>query len=166
MGFIDRISGALGIVATWLFVATGAMITWEVVARYFFNAPTIWAAELSQALLIWGTFLGASLLLREGRHISITVVTGKFGHAGRMLCDTLSLVAVMLFSAWIAWQGLALSRHSFEMGRSSGSMMNLPNWLLEAAVPVGFSVLTMQAVVCLIRLVLNRSTADVKSVKH
>ena len=62
---VDRIADFLGQLAAWLFFATGAMITYEVLARYLFNAPTIWAAELSQLFLLWGTFIAMGTLLRQ-----------------------------------------------------------------------------------------------------
>ena len=40
-----------------LFGMAGIMLTYEVGARYLFIAPTIWAAELSQLSLIYGTLL-------------------------------------------------------------------------------------------------------------
>ena len=44
--------------AAWLFALAGAMLSYEVVARYFFLSPTKWAAELSQLCLIYGTIRG------------------------------------------------------------------------------------------------------------
>ena len=46
--FIDlfeRVTLLLAWFAAWLFVASGLMLSYEVVARYFFIAPTKWAAE-------------------------------------------------------------------------------------------------------------------------
>lgn len=149
---IDRLSGVLGAVAAWLFVATGAMLTWEVLARYLFNAPTVWAAELSQLLLIWGVFLGAAVLLRDGRHIAITMLTGRLGRRGRLLSEALALTVVMLFAAWVAWHGAIIAVDNFVRGRSSGTMMNLPNWIAEIALPLGFGLLAAQALVNLLRL--------------
>ena len=148
--FINRLSGVLGWLSAWLFVGTGAMLCWEVLARYVFNAPTIWAAELSQLLLIWGTFLGAAMLLRDDRHIAITIVTGRLGQRGRLCSEVLALLAIALFSLWIAWHGFDIASDSFLRGRSSGSMMNLPNWIAEAVIPIGFGVMALQAAVKLL----------------
>ncbi len=45
---LERVTDALGWLGAWLFFAVGGMITYEVVMRYLFNAPTIWAEELSR----------------------------------------------------------------------------------------------------------------------
>lgn len=53
----DRFMLFLAWAAAILFVLAGCMLTYEVIARYFFIRPTIWAAELSQLCLIWGRCL-------------------------------------------------------------------------------------------------------------
>jgi TRAP-type C4-dicarboxylate transport system permease small subunit len=156
---INRLSGALGCCAAWLFVITGAMLCWEVVARYVFNAPTIWAAELSQLLLIWGTFLGAAMLLRDRQHITITIITGRLGSRGRQFSEALALAIIAVFSVWIAWHGFDIAYDSFTRSRSSGSMMNLPNWIAEAAIPLGFAALALQALLQLLIVLRNGPTA-------
>ena len=42
------------------------MLPYEVIARYFFIRPTIWAAELSQLCLIWGSMLALAHVLGRG----------------------------------------------------------------------------------------------------
>jgi TRAP-type transport system small permease protein len=49
----------MGTMATLVFV--------NVVARYIFNASIIWVEEVTQYEMIWVTYLGAGLALREGR---------------------------------------------------------------------------------------------------
>ena len=44
----ERLTLGFAWVAAWLFALSGAMLSYEVVARYFFLSPTKWAAELSQ----------------------------------------------------------------------------------------------------------------------
>ena len=150
---IGRLSGWLGGLAAWLFVLTGAMITWEVIARYWFNAPTIWAAELSQLVLIWSTFLAAAALLKDDNHIAINLLTSRLGAAGQRFCQGLSLVFITVFSGWITWHGFAIAGDSFIRGRLTGTLLNLPAWVFEAALPLGFGLLTLQALVKLFSLI-------------
>ena len=48
--------------------------------------------------------------------------------------------------------GLRDFHDSFERGRTTGSLLNLPVWIAEASVPLGFALLTLQALVELIGL--------------
>ncbi|MBA7540200.1 hypothetical protein ES705_32494 [subsurface metagenome] len=58
---IDRLSQWLGRVSSFLIIAMTLLICYEVVARYIFNRPTIWAHEASA--MVFGTYfvLGGGL---------------------------------------------------------------------------------------------------------
>jgi C4-dicarboxylate transporter DctQ subunit len=152
MALVDRLSDGFGRLAAWLFFATGAMITYEVLARYVFNAPTIWAAEISQLFLLWGTFLAMARPLHRGEHIRITVLTGLLDPTARRVMEIASLGFVAVFAAAIAWFGTDIAVDSYVRGRSAGTMLDIPNWWSEAVIPVGFTLLFAQCLVEMVRL--------------
>ena len=152
MTFITTVSRLTGMFGACLLAATGAMLTYEVVARYFFVKPTIWAAELSQLCLIWGCLLAMAHLLTLRRHITVNAVTSLLPQAAQKVCAMVALVVVILFSAIVTVYGFDIFYDSFERGRTTGSLLNLPVWIAEASVPLGFGLLTAQAVVELIQL--------------
>ena len=138
---------ALAWIAALLFLLAGGMLTYEVAARYLFVAPTIWAAELSQLCLIWGTLIAMPWLLAANRHIAVDVLTERLNRTGRRLCQALAMAAIATFSGVVAWKGGGIFYDSFERGRTTGSMLDLPTWISELAVPVGFALLFLQALV-------------------
>lgn len=133
--------------AALLFVLAGAMLTYEVIARYFFTAPTIWAAELSQLCLIWGTLIAMPWCLRERRHIQITAVTALLSPSIQRLASASAMVVVTLFSAIVLWKGFDIFYDSFARGRTTGSLLDLPIWIAELAVPIGFALLLAQSLI-------------------
>lgn len=157
---IDRAADLLGLAAAWLFFLTGGMITYEVLARYLFSAPTIWAAELSQLLLLWGCFIAMASLLRRRAHIRITLATARLGALGRQLCELFSLVFIAVFSAVATWYGWDIAYDSFERGRSTGTMLNIPNWWSEIVIPLGFGVLLLQCLVEILRVLRDGAPAQ------
>jgi TRAP-type C4-dicarboxylate transport system permease small subunit len=146
---LSRIAGLLG---ACLMAATGAMLTYEVVARYFFIKPTIWAAELSQLCLIWGCLLGLAWVLNMRRHITVNAVTALMPAPAQRLCVALSLLILIVFSVIVTYWGWDIFYDSWERGRTTGSLLNLPSWVAELSVPVGFGLLTAQAIVELLSL--------------
>jgi len=145
-----------GKLSAWLFFLTGAMITYDVTARYFFNAPTIWASEVSLLALIWATFLGMATLLRHRQHIRITMLIGLLGTKGKALADGFSLLVIAGFSAVAAWYGFGIALDSLERGRTAGTLLNLPNWWTEAVIPLGFALLMLQCLGELAKLASGR----------
>ncbi len=152
MRAIDSISIFLGNLAAWLFVATGAMLTYEVIARYALNAPTIWAAELSQILMIAGVFMALGVTLHRRQHIMIEALYVRFNPLGQKLADSLTLLFIGIFAAVVCYWGFDIALDSYLKNRSSGTMLNIPNWWSEALVPLGLGILCLQCLAELVRV--------------
>ena len=152
MTFVTTLNRAAGVLGACLLAATGAMLTYEVIARYFFIRPTIWAAELSQLCLIWGCLLAMGWVLSLYRHITVNAVTNLLPLALQRACVAVSLVLIIVSSAIVTVWGWEIFHDSFVRGRTTGSLLNLPSWIAELSVPVGFALLAAQAGVELARL--------------
>jgi len=67
---LDKLCSVLIVIMLGLMVLiTGA----QIVCRTWFTALT-WSDEVTRYLLIWSTFLGASVVYRHSGHISVTIV--------------------------------------------------------------------------------------------
>lgn len=160
MNPFTRLSTVLAWLAAILFAASGAMLSWEVAARYFFIRPTIWAAELSQLCLIWGCLISMPWVLAARRHIRITAVTSLLPPRAARALELLVMLIIAVFSAVVLWQGWHIFEVSFDRGRTTGSLLNLPAWLAELAVPVGFALLLVQAVIEGVGVLRHGATPD------
>ena len=149
---IDRLGKALAMLSAWLFFAVGGMITWEVIARYVFNAPTIWAEEMSRFFQVWAVYLAMAYLLRHRGLIRITLLTDHLGSRGRLLSDLFSLAVICVFSLVATWYGYLIVEESVRMGRATSTMLSVPRWTTESAIPVGFALLALQCLVEIARL--------------
>lgn len=147
MTVFTRLTTGLAWAAAILFTISGVMLTYEVMARYFFTAPTIWAAELSQLCLIWGSLIAMAWALGARRHIAVDAVVRLLPDGIRRLTETFAMLAVAAFSAMVTWKGWDIFYDSFERGRTTGSMLDLPTWVSELAVPFGFALLFVQALI-------------------
>ena len=148
---IDYCSECLGKIAAWLYFLIGLMIGYEVLARYIFNAPTIWAQELSQLLFLWATFLGVSRALKRDQHIRINALETLMSETTRHWLRFFTLIFICLLCVLVVYYGSSIFWDSFQRGRSTGTMLNIPNWWAEAVIPVGFGILFLQALVEIIR---------------
>ncbi len=149
---IDRVSDAAGRLAAWLFFAIGFLITAEVIARYVFTAPTPWTEEISQALQIWATYLAAACVLRNRDLIVIEFFTQRMGPRRRRVAETFSLLVVLAFALVAVVYGCAVVAESVAQNRHTSTMLGLPRWLTETAIPLGFGLLSLQAAAELVRL--------------
>ena len=155
MKFFGRLTDWLGDLSAWLFFATGAMLTWEVLARYVFASPTIWAAEISQMFLIWGMYLALPRTIMRRENISIEVIHELLPAWARKTRDVIALAFMVFFCGVVLWYGWDIAWDSFARGRSTGTMLNIPNWWIEVVIPLGFGLSLLACLAGLLRLALG-----------
>ncbi|WP_319518510.1 TRAP transporter small permease [uncultured Martelella sp.] len=120
---LDRILFGVQILCNCLLLIMAVIIMTMVVTRNFFGFSFAWSEELTRYLLVWVSFVGAAVLMRDNDHIKIdflAMVLGPRANAARrIVIDVLTLI----FIVFLAWQGwlTAFSRsssHSPAMGLS------------------------------------------------
>ena len=149
---IDRTGVFCSRLAGWMFFAIGLMITYEVVARYVFNAPTIWAEEMSRFFQVWAVYLGAAYVLRYRYLIRITLLTDHIGPLGRRIAEGFSLFVISAVCVVaIAW-GIEIVAESVRFSRTTSTMLDVPQWMTELAIPVGCGLLLLQCLAQFVRL--------------
>ncbi|MEE4166921.1 MAG: TRAP transporter small permease [Desulfocapsaceae bacterium] len=147
LAFISKISNACGRVAAWLYFAIGCIIIFEVVARYVFIKPTIWVEEMSRFLQIWATYLAAAYVLKHRHLITIQVIRDRLPVPFRIVSEVFSLTIIGVFCLVAIWFGSATVFESIRIGRASSTMLGVPLWMTELAIPIGFSLLLLQVLV-------------------
>ena len=145
MRLINQLSVSAGLCGATLLAVTGLFLTYEVVARYFFIKPTTWAAEISQLFLIWGCLLAMAWVLTLRQHITVNALTSLLPRRAQKACVAVSLVGILIFSIVIVFWGWDIFYESWVRGRTTGSLLNLPTWVAELPVPLGFLLLFAQA---------------------
>jgi len=145
---IERITRSIGILASFAIVPLVLATCYEVLARYVFGAPTIWAYEIGYTLTGSHFLLGMAYTLAVGAHIRIDIFSGNFAPRTRALID-LAAYAVML--PLMIWLSYALFQHLatgyLRSERSGQSAMNLPVWPFRIVFFAAFTLLALQVLV-------------------
>jgi TRAP-type transport system small permease protein len=76
----------------------------NVVLRYAFNSGIATSEELSRWLLVWLTFLGAIVALRQHAHLGVDMLVRFLPARGKLLCFIASYV-LMLYADWLLTLG-------------------------------------------------------------
>jgi TRAP-type C4-dicarboxylate transport system permease small subunit len=76
----------------------------NVVLRYGFNSGIAFSEELSRWLMVWLTFLGAVVALRERGHLGVDSLILLLPPWGKRVCFILSY-GLMLFANWLLLSG-------------------------------------------------------------
>ncbi len=76
----------------------------NVVLRYGFNSGITISEELSRWLLVWLTFLGAIVALREHAHLGVDSLVRMLPAYGKRICFIVNY-GLMLFADWLLLSG-------------------------------------------------------------
>ena len=150
---IDTISELCARLAAWLFFFIGGIIVFEVVARYVFLSPTIWGEEMSRFLQIWATYLAAAYVLHTRKLIAIDVVVNKAPPGLQKVLESCALMVIMIFCLVACIYGIEIVIDSIRVGRATSTMLAVPTWMTEIAIPVGFGLMFLQALAELFRTI-------------
>lgn len=140
----DGLIVCLATVAGLILVGMSLWTTYEVVARYVFLQPTIWAADLSEYGLLWATFLAAPWVLRQDGHVRVEILIDALGPLWqRRLGLAVSLIAAVA-CAILAWRSGLTTYNYFEKGQMIARIWQIPRFLPYLAIPIGSALLTVE----------------------
>jgi TRAP-type mannitol/chloroaromatic compound transport system permease small subunit len=123
-------------------------LTYEVIARYVFHRPTIWAFDVTYMLYGSLFMLGAAYTLYKGGHIRTDVFYQNWSVRTRGRVDAV-LYLLFFFPGVIFffWAGLQEALHSFDIREvSDASPWRPPLYPLKAVIPISLALLLIQGV--------------------
>ena len=153
--FIDKVIDKQAEFFSLSIVALVLLMCYEVVRRYFFNAPTIWGLEFTTFIFGVHFVMGFCYTeLYEG-HVRVDIFSSKLPQKAQdliyiilTLCITLPLVA--LLGVW-AWDNAVTST---KIAEKLSSAWAPPIWPVKLLMALGFSLLFLQVLSNLIKRIL------------
>ena len=144
--WIDRFAELCGVAVAWLMVPLMAAVVYEVVARYAFNAPTVWSFDVSYMLYGAMFMLGAAYALRIGAHIRTDFFWERWSLRTRGVIDTVAYVAFFFPGiALFFWVGWGEAWYAWEIAEVSEQTPWRPLlWPLKACIPLAAALLLLQ----------------------
>jgi TRAP-type mannitol/chloroaromatic compound transport system permease small subunit len=147
--FIDRI----GRFSAWVVLLMVLLISGNTLARYFFNASTVWLQELEWHLLALTALWGISIMQLRGAPVRVDLFYQHFSARTKLWIEFLTALLVMLpFSLFVCWLGWKFAAYSFSLAEISPDPGGLPwRWAVKSLVVSGYALLAIVAVSTLIR---------------
>ena len=144
--YIDKLTGFLAMVGAPLSLILAGVVFYDVVARYFFNAPTFWAYELSWMLYSANFLLGLAYALREGAHIRIDIILNLFSTRLKSSLEAFFLLTTLfVLCVAVVGYGIDYAVESWKIREAhSFTMWAPPVYHMKALIVVSFFVLGLQ----------------------
>ncbi|MFW3613393.1 TRAP transporter small permease [Billgrantia antri] len=125
------------------------VITLQIVSRVFFTAVG-WTEEVARFLLIWITFLGATLAFQRGRHIAVTFVVDALPPRLAQLARIVAVLVALGFMIALVVIGYRYMQvQSFQRSAS----LRLSMTYVYAVIPFAAAIMAWYALVDVIGLI-------------
>jgi tripartite ATP-independent transporter DctM subunit len=135
---IDAVSGLAGVIsAAGLLVMTG-IVCYEVISRYFFNAPTSWVIEIATYLFVAISFLGLAAAQRSGSHIQVEILVASLSDRRRRQVDLVVQWVSLFFVIALAWEMAKFNYQDYLNDTRDWGLLATPQWIPELPVTIGF----------------------------
>ena len=145
---LDPIAIWSGRLVAWLIVPMVLALAYEVVARYVFNAPTLWAYDMT--FMMYGSFfmLGAAFTLQRRGHIRTDMFYANLSPRRQAAIDAVCYVLMFMpFVAVFLWFGWGYFLKAWVTGERFVSSPWMPvTWPFKFAMPLTGVLLAVQGV--------------------
>jgi TRAP-type C4-dicarboxylate transport system permease small subunit len=157
---LDKLNRGLMFLSMIALVLTALVLTYSVVSRYFFHAPTDWQDEASVFMLVGVTFFCTAFVQSQRGHIGIEAIAGLLPRgvnaARMMIVDVLSA----LFCCFFAWKSWTLFHEAWVDGQTTSSTFAPPLWIPYSFMAAGMTLLALQIVLQTAARMTNKPTAE------
>jgi TRAP-type C4-dicarboxylate transport system permease small subunit len=110
---------------------------YEIVARYFFTAPTIWADAMVSYALCSMVFLALPELTRKKSHIVLSIMTERLSPSNLVRLQRATRFTAALGCLCAAWFSAGASYTQFDLGIETMSAWAIPKWPLSLIISYG-----------------------------
>ena len=142
-GFVDWV----GRCVSWLTLVLVALMSVNVILRYFFSVGSVWAQELEWHLLVPLVLFGSAYALRHGEHVRVDILYGRFSQRSQQRMDFASALLAIAIAALFVWFSLRYVQQSYVIDEGSPDPGGLPHrYVIKAMLPIGFAVFLLQGV--------------------
>ena len=133
----------------------------QIFLRNFFDGGIYWGDEMLRVMVLWLTVAGGLAASRMDKHISIAVLDRFLPDRAQLIIKIIIDLFTASVCALFAWHSARFVMGSYEFADTL--MRNVPAWILQSILPVGFGLMAYRHLILAIKRTLSRSHNSVNS---
>ena len=141
---VDNLNDRVGSVIGVLILPMVLILVWEVLMRYGFNRPTMWAHETSEFLYGAHFIIGGAYAMRWRAHVNVEIIYNRFPPRMRAVVDLLTWLLFYFFCGILLWKGGQAAWKSVAMLETSYSAWAPPVWPIKLTIPLAAALVLLQ----------------------
>ena len=151
-GAIEQLSSSCNRYAEYFLLLLGASMTaiviLQVFCRYALNHSLFWSEELARYLLVWLTFIGATVAYHRNMHPGVDVVFKRLQRKNRTRVRHLVHLFSLFFFLILIWYGFSFA---YFIRAQTTPALSLPKWLVFSIIPLSGLLFTLHCMAFLSR---------------
>ncbi|MDF1781741.1 MAG: TRAP transporter small permease [Alcanivoracaceae bacterium] len=140
------------IVAVLLFMVLMAVL--QIILRNFFGTSLVWIEPFLQNAVLWIGLLGAMIASRRDEHIRIDIASHYLSPKLRRWLAVFVDAFTTGICGLVAWHSAFFVYGEIEYG--SMGFAGIPSWILQAIIPIGFSLIAGRYAILLVLDLIDR----------
>jgi C4-dicarboxylate transporter, DctM subunit len=141
---LDKIIVGFGFLSGILVVLNGVFVSYEVIMRYFFNAPTIWVTEVTIYLVTASTFFALAYVLLEKAHVKVDCLTNCLSPRTAVTLEACTSVLAILYCLVLDWESAKITYGLYTSWEVSPTLLKVPIFIPNLFILFGSLLLTVQ----------------------
>lgn len=151
---IDTLNTWVGRIVGWVMIFIMLVTVYDVVARRLFNAPVVWAFDVSVQLFALHFMITAAYALLHDEHVSIDIFKNRLPVRQQAVLDILSYIVFFFpFMIMLLIYGWDFAARSWASRETSWGIVALPVYYIKTVIPVTAVLLMLQGFANMVRLV-------------
>ena len=146
---INQLNELIGRGVAWLVVVMVVLTFYDVLMRYLFQSGSIALQELEWHLFSVILLIGAAYTLKHRNHVRVDLIyaSNRLSDQHRAIIDLFGHIFLLIpFCALIIWSSIPFIETAYLANEHSPDPGGLPHrWLLKFMIPLGFTLLALQA---------------------
>jgi len=114
----------------------------QIVLRNLFDTGLAWGDPLVRNLVLWVSFIGATLATKEGKHINIDMVSQWMPPRGKILVEAITGLFSSVICALLTFAALKFIKNEAQMG--GVTFLGIPLWIPEIILPITFALMALR----------------------
>ena len=149
--YIDAISDWSGKGVAYLILPGIIILSWEVVSRYVFNNPTMWAHGTSQRIFATYYILAGAYVLRHDQHVTVDIVYNRLSLRKRAILNLIGGIFFFIFCGVLLWKGIDFAWTSMSQLEPDETPWRAPLYPFKMMIPLGAFLILLQGLAKFIR---------------
>ena len=148
---IDTLNEWVGKGMVYLILTMLTIITYEVISRYAFNSPTIWANHV--ATMLYGTSLlmaGGYCLLHDA-HLKMDLFYSRWSQRTKTIVDACAFPLLLIFCGILMWKSAGFAWQAILHHEKSIESWSYPLWPWKLTIPLAALLFIFQGIAQFIR---------------